>query len=338
MKPIRIALECYGGIRCGFVHHHVERFFESFPFLRGNENIKVDIFILSTCQDRKTMYSIDETFLRNINESFKNQLANFQIFEYLSEDLKREENEIIEKWMQRPNPSKDFVLSEEENKDFHKELFEGIDIQFAHKIYPYHLKDVFTFLSTHNTLILEQDNYVPRLYYRRMIINRLRKEFQEIHSDVHYDWVIMARMFDIDYDITTEEDKHQMEQIFSQPPRKDAVYISIDNLIAGTPEMIDSIYEPLGMNYPVATYQDQWSLTDPVAIRFRETYRKMDDYLYFSRRDMTLSSENQLLMQCIRSASEIIHLRKGYHSHFLRNHIILNNEGFFVPILCPFRM
>jgi hypothetical protein len=332
-KPIRIALECYGSIRCAFVHNHIDNFFRSFPFLKGTEKIHVDVFHLMTQQDRQKMYGINEELLQQLHEAFGHRICTFQIFEALSEDIQQEENKRTEKWNQS---TKEVELNPEEKYNFFQELFQGMEIQNSHGMRPFHLEELFKYLMENSTLTLEQDTFVPRLYYRRMMVNRLRKQYQMTHPDVEYDWVVMARIFDIDYDIK-EEDKHPLESIFSQPPSPESVWVSIDNIVAGAPAMIDAIYEGLGMNYPVSTYDEQWSITDPESKRFQETYRKMDDYLYYSRRDMTLSSENQLLMQCLRCSTDFVHLRKGYYNHYLKKHILTNNESFVVPLLCPFR-
>jgi hypothetical protein len=333
VDTIRIALECYGSIRCTFVHNHIERFFNSFPFLKGTEKIEVDIFLLMTQQDRQKTYELNNEVIQKLQEAFSHRICTFQIFESLSEEIQQEENQMIEKW----NETKKEVNLTPDDKDFFfKDVFRGMDIQTSHGMRAFHLEELFKYLMENSTLLLEQDNYVPRLYYRRMMANRLRKQYQDSHPEIHYDWVLMARIFDIDYDIT-EEDKQRLNSIFSQPPSPNTVWVSIDNIVAGTPTMIDAIYEGLGMNYPTSTYHEQWGLTDLESKRFQEIYHKMDDYLYYSRRDMTLSSENQLLMQCLRCATEFVHLRKGYHNHFLKHTIYLNNEAYFVPILCPFR-
>jgi hypothetical protein len=336
METIRIALECYGGIRCAFIHNHIERFLESFPFLKGTENVKVDVFLLTTRQDRKTNISKDDTIpelIEQLNRHFRNQLVTFEFFEDLSEEIREEENQLIEKWNQEKQKVE---LTEEERKDFFQDIFKGIEIQSTRHMRSFHLENLFTYLINNSILELEQDNYVPRLYYRKRIVNQLRKQYQASHPEIKYDWVMMARIFDIDYEIPPEK-KNELEQIFSQKPAPDTVYVSIDNIVASTPEIIDSIYDELGIHYPITTYHEQWSLTDPKAKQFRETFRKMDDYLYFSRRDMTLSSENQLLNQCLNCSSNFVHLRNGYYNHFLKAPIYLNQEAYFLPILCPLR-
>lgn len=332
-NTIRIALECYGSIRCAFIHNHIERFFNSFPFLKNTAKIQVDVFLLMTQQDRQKTYVLNDEILQKLQEAFGNRICTFQIFEALSEEIQQEENQLTEKWN---GMKKEVNLTPDDKDYFFKDIFKGMEIQTSHGMRAYHLEEVFKYLMENSTLLLEQDNYVPRLYYRRMTVNRLRKQYQMSNPDIQYDWVIMARIFDIDYEIT-EEDKKRLETIFSQPPLPESVLVSIDNIVAGSPEMIDNIYEGLGMNYPISTYHEQWSLTELESKRFQETYQKIDDYLYYSRRDMTLSSENQLLMQCLRCATDFVHLRKGYHNHYLKRTIYLNNEAYFVPFLCPFR-
>ena len=332
-KPIRIALECYGSIRCAFHHNHIEHFFNSFPFLQNTDEIQVDVFLLMTQQDRQKTYLIHDELMQKLQTAFGNRICGFQIFEELSEDIQQYENKLAETWN---HTKKEVCISPIDKGHFFQEIFKGMDIQGGHGMRAYHLEELFKYLMENETIELEQDSYVPRLYYRRMMANRIRQQYQHSNPSIKYDWVFMARIFDIDYDIS-EEDKLRMGTLFTQPPEPNAVYVSIDNIVAGTPVMIDAIYESLGLNYPIATFDQQWSLTDPESKRFQDTYLKMDDYLYYSRRDMTLSSENQLLMQCLRCAPKFVHLRKGYHNHHLRRSIYLNDEAYFVPILCPFR-
>jgi hypothetical protein len=164
------------------------------------------------------------------------------------------------------------------------------------------LSNVDNAMNTNQILILKKDNFVPLLYYRRLLVNNIRKKYEK-DNNIHYDWVIASRIFDTKYD-----KKNPLDFLY-KPPNIDTIYCSIDNMTMGNPEITNKIYEDLG-NYPVVGYE-QWNDEE-----FKKEYLKIDNGIYFIRSCSSLCSENQMMWACLKSCNNCIQIKlTGYEDN-----------------------
>ena len=291
---MRIAIQCFGGIRCGIEHKHIENFISQFTEI-FNENNEIDFFILST----KTEFRGKPTDAIKNTNYLKELLGNkIKIFEYIEDqpDIIEREKQIINKWNNLPT---NVLLSLDELKQYRQVILYGIELRTAKNLWVpsllEELEKVDQAIKTNQTITLTKDNFVPLLYYRRMINNNMRKKY-EIENNIKYDWVISGRLFD------TIFTKLREFTFLYNPPIKNTVYCSIDNLTMSTPEISNIIYDNLG-NYPVIGYE-QWNDEE-----FKKEYLKVDIGIYFLRTCATLCSENQMMWACLKSCENCIQLR-----------------------------
>jgi hypothetical protein len=224
------------------------------------------------------------------------------------------------------------ILSEEEWNHYRNELSQGVDNLYllsqtqTPRFFYYHWKHLMELSDTvhpdHRKIHLAKDKFVPRLYYRKWLVNSLRRKY-EVEQGHGYDWVVLGRPFDMIYEMRKPLD------FLCLPPLPGKVYASIDHFIATTPENMDAILAPFETTYPVVGYE-QWSDE-----RFCAIYRSFDQYLYYLRNDTTYCSENQILWQCIRVCGEFVNLRISNNS--TDTHVVVNPEAFLHSIYCPDR-
>lgn len=291
---MKFAIQCFGGIRCCQEHRHLENFIEIFPEI-FNENNEVDFFILTTYSEYNGR-KIDS--VQSINY-LKNILGNrLKIIEFIEDqpNIIEHEKEIIEKWN---NTTCDIHLSLDELHKYREEVLYGIELRRSKNLWlpsTYEeLERVDHAINTNQRIILQRDPFVPLLYYRRMLINNIRKTYQK-DNNIQYDWIITSRFFD------TIFKKNKEFSFLYNPPDKNTLYCSIDNITMTTPEITDNIYENLG-NYPVIGYE-QWDDE-----QFKREYSKVDDGIYFLRSGATFCSENQMMWACLKSCNNCIQLR-----------------------------
>ena len=318
---MRIALQCYGGMRCVLRDGHLTNFIQTFPEIFDPKN-DLDIFILTTRNDKRSTNQQIEESVQHLRECFCDRLKKILYYEDLPTEIHQKEEEIYETWKALETEK---VLTEEERVQYLDELSGGIDqlylkgqTQFPHKDMQYHLQ-------TNRTLVFDKDEFVPRYYYRRQILNTIRHEYiaaeHESGTRKAYDWVIMARMFDMTYE------KVRPLEFLSYPPEEQTVYASIDNIVMGSPAIVDAIFAPFSQKYPVIGYE-QWS--EP---RFMQTYRQYEMYWSYLRHLTTYCSENQLLWQCLQNCRKFVNLRCGNGNMGL----IPSPDAYFLPIFCELR-
>jgi hypothetical protein len=289
---MRIAIQNFGGLNCCQKCNHLEQFIYLFPEI-FNENNEIDFFLLTTKQRDET---ITQDYLTSI---LGNQLKVLEFVEDQPNIMEKEE-QILEKWN---SMNKNVLLSLEELQElqeYKNEVLSGIELRKNRNLYLpslyEELEKIDRAINDNQTLVLLQDHFVPLLYYRRMLVNNLRKKYQTEHN-IQYDWVITARVFD------TIFNKLKTFDFLYYPPIKDTVYCSIDNITITTPELTDHIYELLGNHYPVVGYE-QWEDEE-----FKKEYLKVDIGIYFLRTCSTLCSENQMMYTCLKSCNNCIQLR-----------------------------
>jgi hypothetical protein len=291
---MRFAIQCFGGIRCCLEHKHIENFIQIFPEIFNEGNV-VDFFILTT----KTEGS------REINNAYEylngllgERLKTFNVIEDMPGSNEKETS-IIKRWNDLNTLTN---LTIDELNEYKTELLSGIEIRTKKNLWVpsmyEELQRVDQAINGDQSINLLKDPFVPLLYYRRKVINSIRKKYQE-DNGIHYDWVISSRMFDIIYN------KRKDFDFLLNLPNKDIVYSSIDNIVMTTPENTDLIYEELGENYPVVGYE-QWDNQS-----FKKTYNAFDIGIYYMRTISTYSSENQLLWQAMKHSKKFINLRCG---------------------------
>ena len=320
---MRIALQCYGGTRCVLRHGHLTNFIQTFPEIFDPKN-DLDIFILTTRNDKRSTNQQIEESVQHLRECFGVRLKKVIYYEDLPTEIHQKEDEIYETWKALETNR---TLTEEETAQYQHELSEGIDQLFlkGHPFYPH--ADMQTHLRNNQTLTFDKDEFVPRYYYRRQILNAIRHEYiaEEHESETGirkaYDWVIMARMFDMTYE------KMRPLDFLSGPPEELTAYVSIDNIVMGSPAIVDAIFAPFSQKYPVIGYE-QWS--EP---RFMQTYRQYEMYWSYLRHLTTYCSENQLLWQCLQNCRKFVNLRCGNGNMGL----IPSPDAYFLPIFCELR-
>lgn len=337
---MRIAFECFGEFRCAIEHGHIETYMKTFPHIfdakYGNT---VDVFML-------TSYHGDHDKKRRITEYvrgvFGERLKVLAFLEDLFSDngyennLRQKEDQIMEKWKDLETEK---ILSEEEWKDYRNELSKGVDnlylqSQTQPRIYYYHMKHFMEISNIghpdHRKIHLAKDKFVPRMYYRKWLVNSLRQKY-EVEQGVQgnqqvpgYDWVVLGRPFDMIYEMRKPLD------FLCLPAQPGKVYASIDHFIATSPEIMDTILAPFETMYPVVGYE-QWSNE-----RYCAVYRSFDQYLYYLRNDTTYCSENQILWQCVQvCGDDFVNLRISNNS--TDTHIVVNPEAFLHSVYCPDR-
>ena len=235
------------------------------------------------------------------------------------------------------------ILSEEEWNNYRNELSQGVDNLYLQsqtqspRFFYYHWKHLTELSNTghpdhHRKIHLAKDKFVPRLYYRKWLVNSLRRDYeaklgvqgnlgnQQGHG---YDWVVLGRPFDMIYEMRKPLD------FLCLPAQPEKVYASIDHFIATSPENMDAILAPFETTYPVVGYE-QW-----LDEHFRAVYRSFDQYLYYLRNDTTYCSENQILWQCVKVCGEFVNLRISNNS--TDTHIVVNPDAFLHSVYCPER-
>jgi hypothetical protein len=255
--------------------------------------------------------------VQHLRECFGDRLKKVIYYEDLPSEIHQKEEEIYETWKALETNR---VLTEEETQQYQHELSGGIDQLYLkrHPFYPH--ADMQTHLISNRNIVFDKDEFVPRYYYRRQILNTIRHE-SEIETRKAYDWVIMARMFDMTYE------KMRPLDFLVGPPEEQTVYASIDNIVMGSPETVDAIFAPFSQKYPVVGYE-QWS--EP---RFMQTYRQYEMYWSYLRHLTTYCSENQLLWQCLQNCRKFVNLRCGNGNMGL----IPSPDAYFLPIFCELR-
>jgi hypothetical protein len=246
-------------------------------------------------------------------------------------NLKQNEEQIMEKWNEL---SSDKVLSYEEWNNYRNELSQGVDHLFllsqtqSPRFFYYHWKHLMELSNIshpdHRKIHLAKDKFVPRLYYRKWLVNSLRQKYEaKLGVQGHgYDWVVLGRPFDMIYEMRKPLD------FLCLPAQPGKVYASIDHFIATTPENMDTILAPFETKYPVVGYE-QW-----LDERFCAVYRSFDQYLYYLRNDTTYCSENQILWQCVKGEG-FVNLRISNNS--TDTHIVVNPDAFLHSVYCPER-
>jgi hypothetical protein len=313
---MRIALQCYGGTRCLLRHGHLTNFIQTFPEIFDPKN-DLDIFILTTRNDKRSTNQQIEESVQHLRDSFGDRLKKILYYEDLPSEIHQKEEEIYHTWKALETNR---TLTEEETQQYQHELSEGINQLYLkrHPFYPH--TDMQTHLLSNRNIFFDKDEFVPRYYYRRQILNTIRHE-SETKTHKAYDWVIMARMFDMTYE------KIRPLDFLSGPPEEQTVYVSIDNIVMGSPEVVDAIFAPFSQKYPVIGYE-QWS--EP---RFMQTYRQYEMYWSYLRHLTTYCSENQLLWQCLQNSRKFVNLRCGNGNMGL----IPSPNAYFLPIFCELR-
>lgn len=338
---MRIAFECFGEIRCALEHGHIEKYMKTFPHIfdpqYGNT---VDVFMLTSYHgdhDKKTRIT---KYLQGLFGERLKVLA-FLDDLYASGDdsghenicesvYKKKEDRLMELWNKL---SSDKILSKEEWKDYRNELSGGVDQMFMQsqtqtRFYYYHWKHLMELSNVghpdHRKIHLAKDKFVPRLYYRRWLVNSLRQKY-EVEQGHKYDWVVLGRPFDMIYEMRKPLD------FLCSSPLPGHVYASIDHFIATSPENMDAILAPFETTYPVVGYE-QWSDE-----RFRGVYRSFDQYLYYLRNDTTYCSENQILWQCVNVCCESGFVNLRISNNSTDTHIVVNPDAFLHSIYCPDR-
>jgi hypothetical protein len=286
---MRIAIQNFGGFNCCQKCNHLEKFINLFPEIFNKKN-EIDFFLLTTKQSDET---ITQDYLTSV---LGKQL---KVLEFIEDqpNIIEEEQKILDKWNRIDT---NIPLSLEELQKYREEVLYGIELRkernlWLPSIYK-ELEKIDNVINTNQPFLLTQDKFVPLLYYRRMLVNNIRKTYQ-IKNNIQYDWVITARVFDSIFN------KLKVFDFLYNLPDKNTVYCSIDNIVMATPELTDHIYETLG-NYPVIGYE-QWNDEE-----FKKEYLKVDIGIYFLRSGATLCSENQMMWTCLKSCNNCIQLRE----------------------------
>jgi hypothetical protein len=287
---MRIAIQNFGGLNCCQKCNHLEQFIYLFPEI-FNENNQIDFFLLTT---KKFDVSFTTEYLTTILGD------KLKVLEFVEDqpNIMEKEQQILDKWN---SINKNVSMSLEELQEYKNEVLSGIELRKNRNLYLpslyEELEKIDHAINENQTLVLLQDHFVPLLYYRRMLVNNLRKKYQTEHN-IQYDWVITARVFD------TIFNKLKTFDFLYYPPIKDTVYCSVDNMTMTTPELTDHIYETLCNNYPIVGYE-QWEDEE-----FKKEYLKVDIGIYFLRTCSTLCSENQVMWGCIKTCTNCVQLRQ----------------------------
>lgn len=349
---MRIAFECFGEFRCALEHGHIETYMKTFPHIFDPQcGNTVDVFMLTSYHGDHDKKNRITDYLRGLFGERLKVLAflddlyacspslpggghSVSGHENIAEsgyeiNLKQNEDQIMERWNALETEK---ILSEEEWNHYRNELSQGVDNLYllsqtqTPRFFYYHWKHLMELSDTvhpdHRKIHLAKDKFVPRLYYRKWLVNSLRRKY-EVEQGHGYDWVVLGRPFDMIYEMRKPLD------FLCLPPLPGKVYASIDHFIATTPENMDAILAPFETTYPVVGYE-QWSDE-----RFCAIYRSFDQYLYYLRNDTTYCSENQILWQCIRVCGEFVNLRISNNS--TDTHVVVNPEAFLHSIYCPDR-
>ena len=340
---MRIAFECFGEFRCALEHGHIETYMKTFPHIfdpqYGNA---VDVFMLTSYhgdhdkkiritdylrglfgERLKVLAFLDDLYASGGDSGHENMCDSVH---------KKKEDQIMERWNSLETEKN---LSEEEWNHYRNELSQGVDHLFllsqtqTPRFFYYHWKHLMELSNIshpdHRKIHLAKDKFVPRLYYRKWLVNSLRRDYEVEQGKLGhgYDWVVLGRPFDMIYEMRKPLD------FLSSSPLTGHVYASIDHFIATSPENMDAILAPFETTYPVVGYE-QWSDE-----RFRAVYRSFDQYLYYLRNDTTYCSENQILWQCVQVCGEFVNLRISNNS--TDTHIVVNPGAFLHSIYCPDR-
>ena len=333
---MRIAFECFGEFRCAIEHGHIETYMKTFPHIfdpsYGNT---VDVFMLTSYHgDHDKKLRITDYVRGVFGERLKVLAFLEDIFDSGVDSghesvYKQNEDQIMERWKDLETEK---ILSEEEWNNYRNELSQGVDNLYLQsqtqspRFFYYHWKHLMELSNSgHRKIHLAKDKFVPRLYYRKWLVNSLRQKY-EVEQGVQghrYDWVVLGRPFDMIYEMRKPL---EFLCLTAQPGK---VYASIDHFIATSPENMDAILAPFETTYPVVGYE-QWSDE-----RFRAVYRSFDQYLYYLRNDTTYCSENQILWQCVKVCGEFVNLRISNNS--TDTHIVVNPDAFLHSDYCPER-
>ena len=314
------AIECFGGVRCGIKHNHIQHFIDTFPEI-FNDNNEIHIFLLSTKQDWHGAVGADDDTIQTLKDLLGDKLKIIEFYEDLQEDVKKIEDKYYNEWQTIDNK---FKLTDKELIDYKQDVIKGIILRKKHNLYIPSLIEALDYvnhkMATDKTIafITQQGNtFVRRLYYRRMLVNSLRKKYQE-ENNIKYDWVVMCRLFDVNFE------KLKPLSFFSKLPLKDTTYAAVDHFVASAPEIIDNIYETLGHKYPVINWE-QWHNE-----RYKKEYIKFDIGIYFLRHAAGWCSEHQLFWQILQSSKNFVNLRAGCN---FKEHITDPN-GYFISEFC----
>lgn len=279
---MRIAIQSYGGIRCAFRDKHLENFIKTFPEI-FNEDNEVDVFLMTTYEDKRAVLQhTKESIEKGLADIFGNYLKKLVFFEDVSEEVKQKEDQICEGYFNCPDKH---YLNHDEIYEYQNALQRGMFIfQNTEHLYPYAHSDAYNKMNITNELNFYKDGFVPRYYYRRYLVNKVRNDWEK-ENGKKYDWVITARMFDFDYD-----KRKPLDFLYSSPTTP-IVYSSIDNMVITTPDIMDKIFQPFSEKYPVVGYEQYFHP------RLEDS--RGDNYAFFIRDVGTYSSEQQLLWQCV---------------------------------------
>jgi len=292
---MRFAIECFGEIRCCHLHKHFEDFLMRFPEI-FNGNNEVDFFLLTTKNERGK--PVD--YIKH-HEYFKGLLGNsLKAYEFVEDqpNIEAEEKSITERWNAVNTKVK---LPLEELIKHRDEVISGIELRNSRNLWLgshyIELNLIDKTINGDHVFNLEKNDFVPLLFYRKMLANNIRKKYQA-ENNIEYDWVISARLFD-----TTYFKNRSLDFLYSLPD-KNTVYCLVDHFTITTPELTDEIYEDLGKNYPVVHYE-QW-----YDEQFKREYSKVDIGIYHLRTGATLCCENQFMWKCLKSCDNCVLLRQ----------------------------
>jgi hypothetical protein len=317
---MRFALECFGGLRCGIKHGHIKHFIDTFPEIFNGEN-EIDIFLLTTKNDWHGAKGCEDEDLEKLKELLGEKLKVIEYFEDQSKEIKDDEDKCYNKWQSLDNK---VYLTREEIDEYKIDLKRGIRIRREKKLYLPSLQEALNRLIKRKTnkkpFILETqqgNTFVSRLYYRRMLINNIRKKYQE-ENNIKYDWVVMCRMFDVNFR------KLKELSFFNTLPQGDTIYAAVDHFTAAKGELIDKVYDELGKNYPVVGYE-QWKDE-----RYKREYVKFDIGIYYLRSDAAWCSEHQIFWQILKSCEHFVNLRAGCNF----KEYITDPDSYFISEFC----
>lgn len=312
---MKIAIQCYGGIRCAFRDQHIEHFIQNFPEI-FNEDNEVDVFLLTTYEDKKAVLQhTKESIEKELTRLFGHRLKKLVFFEDYSDEIKAKEDQIYDDFMAMPDKH---MLNHDEMFEYQNTLVRARDqYELIEKSFPYGLGEAYHRIKLLKYVEFQKDHFVPRYYYRRYLVNEIRKQWQQEH-DQEYDWVVCARIFDFEY-----IKEKPMEFLYSPPP-EETIFYSIDNMIITSPTIMDKIFEPFAEKFVQVGYEQY----------FHPQFEKnrCDHYHFYIRSTMTYSSENQLEWQCITNCKNMIRINLGGNQRK-----VLFPEGYFFYHFCEKR-
>jgi len=295
---MRFAIECFGEVRCSKQDKHIEQFIYLFPEI-FNEKNEIDFFFLTTKNERGKEINYNENF-----SYYKNLLGDsLKAFEFVEDqpNIEAEENAIIERWNSVDTKVK---LPLDELYKHRDEVISGIELRSSRNLWLgshyIELDAIDKTINGETIFNLTKNDFVPLLFYRKMLVNNIRKKYQT-QNNITYDWIVSARLFDTTYY------KHKNLDFLYSLPDKNTVYSLVDHFTIATPELTDEIYEDLGKNYPVVHYE-QW-----FDEQFKREYSKVDIGIYHLRTGSTLCCENQFMWKCLKSCSNCVLLRQDRH-------------------------